>query len=72
MKTGIRVKSKKAQARDAELGLIIEEFGRAMWNANKEYIAAVSDYMNGRLSFTGAMNAAWYKYVEFCFRYGNR
>lgn len=32
-------KSKKEQRRDAELGLIIEKMERAMWNANKEYLA---------------------------------
>jgi hypothetical protein len=31
--------SLKQQRLNAELGLIVDEMGRAMWNANKEYIA---------------------------------
>jgi hypothetical protein len=32
-------RSLKQQRLDGELGLIIDEMGRAMWNADKEYIA---------------------------------
>jgi len=36
---GTQLKSKKQQRLDAELGVIIDEMGRAMWAANKEYLA---------------------------------
>jgi hypothetical protein len=55
----IRRKTAKEQKRDAELGLIIDEFGRAMWNANKSYIATYG----GR---TPSMDVAWNKYIYFC------
>ena len=36
---GTRLKSSKQQRLDAELGVIIDEMGKAMWAANKEYLA---------------------------------
>ncbi len=57
------------QSLNGELGLIIEEFGRAMWNANKEYIARqpACSHESG-LYFTPSMWAAWNEYVDFCAR----
>jgi len=47
---------------DGELGLIIDEMGRAMWDANKEAIA------NG-LPLTGNMSLALAKFQDYCMRY---
>lgn len=49
----------KQQRENAELELIIEEFGRAMRNANRNYIQSRND-------FTINMTVAWYKYRRFC------
>lgn len=56
-------KSKQEQARDAELGLIIDEMGRAMWSANKEYIASSDSPL------TLAMNTALCQFQDYCARY---
>lgn len=56
-------KSKKQQALEAELGLIIDEMGRAMWNANKEYIALAPENL-----VTPNMNAALCKFQDYCAR----
>jgi hypothetical protein len=60
-RTGMKpkLKSLKQQRLDAELGLIIDEFGRAMFNADKAYIAE-------RNTFTPNMHFAWLKYLNFC------
>lgn len=53
---------------DGELGLIIDEFGRAMWSANREYVVPpYSDHSFGT-RFTPNMEAVWARYVEFCRR----
>lgn len=62
-------KTLKQQARDAELGLIIDEFGRAMWNANREYIGSTSACQHQRPVFTLSMSVAWDKYIDFCTRH---
>ena len=63
--TGTTRKSRKQQALDAELGLIIDEFGRAMWNADREYIGRGTSYGNW-IRFTSNMEHAWTKYLMFC------
>jgi len=55
-------KSKRQQALDAELGLIIDEMSRAMWNANKQYIAQ----KEGLYAYTLNMLLALTKFKEFC------
>ena len=54
-----KFKSLKQQKLDGELGLIIDEMGRAMWSANKEAIA------NGMM-FTPNMEAALAKFHWYC------
>jgi hypothetical protein len=57
-----KIRSLKAQQHDGELGLIIDEMGRAMWNANKEYIAS-------GVPLTLSMSGALAKFQDFCARY---
>lgn len=59
---GTQRKSKKQQALDAELGLIIDEMGCAMWNANKEYIGRSTDGM----PLTESMRFVLYKFQGYC------
>ena len=59
-KIGIVQKSKKQVALDAELGLIIDEMGRAMWNANREYMVTHP--------LTLRMSDALAKFQDFCMR----
>lgn len=59
----MKVKSKKEQARDAELGVIIDEMGRAMWDANKNYIAGSESPL------TLSMNMALCKFQDYCTKY---
>jgi hypothetical protein len=61
-KIGTRLKSKKQQALDAELGLIIDDMGRAMWAANKEFIAA----SRTEIQMTAHMRSALWAFQEFC------
>jgi hypothetical protein len=61
----VRLKSLKQQKLDGELGLIIDEFGRAMWNANKEYIAQSYSVVPLTLS----MHAALSKFQDYCQKY---
>jgi hypothetical protein len=61
-KPGIRLKSRKEQRLDAELGLIIDDMGKAMWNANKDYIAS----SRTELRLTDHMRQALWKYQEYC------
>jgi len=65
--------SVKQQRISAELEAIIEEFGRAMRNANKGYIAAYqkSCAHNDEYRFTMTMALAWWNYVEWCRRNPN-
>lgn len=65
-------RSKKDQARDAELDLIVADMVRAMWQANKAYVASqpvCSCVKEPR--FTLSMKSAWAKYVDFCRKYPN-
>lgn len=65
VKTGTQAKFKpntlKQQRVSGELELIIEEFGRAMRNAHRPYVATRND-------FTEHMKRAWAVYVDFCAR----
>ncbi len=66
MKTKI---STLKQRLNAELGLIIDEMGKAMWDADKEYIAS----RRTDLSLTSNMRLALWKYQEFCMEhYGKK
>lgn len=59
----------KDQRTSAELELIIEEFGRAMRNASRPYIATPPDcHHDDAPRFTMSMEFAWSKYVGFCMR----
>jgi hypothetical protein len=64
IRNGIQLKSRKQQKRDAELGLIIDEMDRAMWSANKEYVASMPEHI-----LTPNMNAALCKFQDYCARY---
>lgn len=59
---GIAVKSKKQQRLDAALGLIIDEMSRAMWNANRDYIARSTSLV----ALTPHMRAALDEFQAFC------
>lgn len=58
-------KGRTKESKNGELALIIEEFGRAMWNANPRYITEPHG-MGPR--FTPNMQTAWNKYVDFLAR----
>jgi hypothetical protein len=60
---GMMRKSREQQRMDAELDLIIDDMGRAMWAANKEYIATSESPL------TLHMNEALCKFQDFCIRY---
>lgn len=65
----MKVKSKtlKEQKVDAELGLIIDKMGLAMWNANKVHIATAESPL------TLAMNDALILFKDHCMRrYGKK
>jgi hypothetical protein len=65
MKQKVKCSTLKDQRLNAELGLIIDEFSRAMGNADHAYIA----YHNENyIAFTTNMWTAWDKYVDFCRR----
>ena len=65
--TGMKARSKAQQAVAARLGEIIDEFGHAMWNARRAYIATPPECKHDDIPrFTFGMEAAWAKYVEFC------
>lgn len=63
-KIGTKQKPRTRQSLDGELGLIIDEFGRAMWSANRDYIAHTQNSCFP--SFTLNMADAWSKYIMFC------
>ena len=66
---GIKRNSQKQQRISAELELIVEEFGRAMRSANKNWIGEVEMQSNDDVPrFTMMMQMAWYHYVDFCQR----
>lgn len=60
----LKLKTQKQQKLDAELGLIIGEFGRAMWSADKVYISRTNQIVFPHLTIN--MYHAWIKYVDFC------
>ena len=63
---GTMRKSKKHQALDAELGLIIEEMGKAMWDAAPAYITTPPACRHeSPINFTLRMSVAWEEYVGF-------
>jgi hypothetical protein len=64
----VKRNSLKQQRISAELETIIEEFGRAMRNANKEYIATPLGCHHERLRFTPRMYCVWSMYTNFCVR----
>jgi hypothetical protein len=65
----VKFRTSKQQRLDGELGLIIDEMGRAMWNADKEYVSRNI----GILSLTLNMRAALNKFQDFCARnYGQK
>lgn len=67
VKIGTRLKSKKEQAVDAELGLIIDEMGNAMREANRTYVSQPPKCRHDNVPrFTLHMDLAWSRYVEFC------
>lgn len=59
----MKAKSRTQQSLNGELRLIIEEMGRAMWNANKAYVA------NSESPLTINMNIALCKFQDYCKRY---
>jgi hypothetical protein len=63
-----KIKSLKDQQKDGELGLIIDEMGRAMWNADKEYIARCI----GITDMTPNMRLAMDKFQDYCRRHYGR
>ncbi len=67
-RTGTLLKSNtlKQQRENAELECIIEEFGRAMRNAEKTYITQATN--DGKPNFTLSMKFAWDKYLVLCVR----
>lgn len=65
-----RVSTLKEQRLNAELGAIVDDMGKAMWNANKEYIAICEISIVG---LTINMRDVLYRYKEFCERnYGKK
>lgn len=64
-RVGMKRRSKRTtKSLNAELELIIEEFGNAMRRANKAWIGGYA----GLARFTSAMQTAWMLYVEFCYK----
>lgn len=63
-----KFRERTEQQKNGELGLIIDEFGRAMWSANREYIAAKPQCGHEDVRFTLSMELAWNRYVDFCMR----
>jgi hypothetical protein len=73
-KTGMRVNSKEQQRINAELEAIIEEFGRAMRDAHKPFIAGYvpSCSHDEQLALTPHMKQVWCKYREWCVNHGKK
>jgi glycine cleavage system aminomethyltransferase T len=70
MQRKTKVKSEKAQRLDAELGLIVDEMGRAMWNADKTYIATSMGHISaGGVCPTTNMQLALAKFKDYCERH---
>ena len=67
--TGTKRNSLKQQRINAELGLIVDEFGRAMQSANRQWIGDAEMQTSDDVPrFTMSMKMAWYRYVYFCKR----
>ena len=65
----MKPKYRTQQSLNGELGLIIEVMARAMWNADKEFIARQPACSHeSSIHFTPAMWAAWNDYIDFCAR----
>lgn len=64
-----KISTLKQQRENAELELIIEEFGRAMRNAHRPYIA--ESPASGRPLFTPNMYSTWNAYIDFCAAHPN-
>lgn len=56
----MRLKSEKQQRLDAELGLIIDEMARAIYNANREWVARSDNPL------TLHMNEVLSRFQTFC------
>ncbi len=59
-----KFKTKKQQRLDGELSLIIDDMARAMWNANRAYIANNPQ----EYPMTPNMRTAFTKFYDFCAR----
>ena len=59
----IQRRSKKDQRIAAELGEIIDEMGRAMWSANRRYIAKT---VTMGIPLTFHMESVLYRFKAFC------
>jgi len=73
-KTGTLLKCStlKQQRENAELELIIEEFGRAMRNASRRYVITLPGCRHDSgPRFTLGMEMAWQRYVVFCMDHPN-
>lgn len=69
VRTGTQQKPRTKQSLNGELGLIIEEFSRAMWSANREYLALPPACSHENwVKFTPRMDSAWALYIDFCQR----
>jgi len=66
VKIGTKRNSQKQQKANVELEGIIEEFGRAMRDANKEYVAIPPTCSHVGVRFTPGMAFAWERYVAWC------
>lgn len=68
--TKLKVNTLKQQREAAELESIIEEFGRAMRSANRDFISGIMPGapIDGPI-FTLNMKASWIKYEEFCLKH---
>lgn len=61
--------SLKQQRISGELETIIEEFGRAMRNANRTYVSRPATCVHDSLNrMTPVMYVFWLQYLDFCRR----
>jgi hypothetical protein len=72
VRIGVRRNNKEQQRISAELETIIEEFGRAMREAYRPYIANYRPACGhvAQFPFTAYMDSVWAMYVEWCIKYG--
>lgn len=59
------------QRETAELELIIEDFGRAMRDANREFVSHPPSCSHVARRFTAHMEGAWSAYILFCREHPN-